>query len=102
MGKPKSFKDAVSILGKLSGKIHKVITGFAIVDAKTGRKLIDSVATLVTFKELGKQEIIDYVKTKEPMDKAGAYGIQGKGAVFVKKINGCYFNVVGLPLAKVN
>ena len=102
LGKPKSFKEAASILKKLSGKTHKVITGFAIVDAKNGRKLVDSVSTFVTFRKLSNQEIIDYVKTKEPMDKAGAYGIQGNGGCFVKKLTGCYFNVVGLPLAKLS
>ena len=102
IGKPKNKKDAFKILKKLSGQTHKVYTGFAIVNTKTGNKVVDHEMTKVTFRELGDKEIKDYIETGSPMDKAGAYGYQDDfGAVFVENINGCYYNVVGLPLAKV-
>jgi len=101
MGKPRDRAEAVRILNFLSGKTHKVISGLAIVDAATGRTKLSSETTLVKFRRLGKKEILDYVKTGEPLDKAGAYGIQGRAGVFVEKIIGCYSNVVGLPVAKV-
>ena len=82
----------------LSGKTHRVITGFTIIDAETGKKITRSVSTRVAFKRLSVREIGDYIKSGEPMGKAGAYAIQGKGAAFVKSIRGDYFNVVGLPL----
>ena len=69
---------------------------------KTGKILNDSEMTEVYFSDIDDEEIFEYIKSKEPMDKAGAYGIQGKGGVFVNKINGCYYNVVGLPLNKLN
>lgn len=101
IGKPKNKKDAAKLLSKLSGKTHFVYTGFTIYNSKTGRTITDYERTTVTFRELTKQEIEDYIQTGSPMDKAGAYGIQDDfGAVFVKKINGCYYNVVGLPLSK--
>jgi septum formation protein len=102
IGKPKNRKDAFQILSKLSGKTHQVYTGFVIVNTVRGTKISGYERTLVTFKRLSKKEIDDYINTGSPMDKAGAYGIQDDfGAVFVKKINGCYYNVVGLPLAKL-
>jgi len=102
IGKPKSEGDAKKILKKLSNKPHLVMTGFTVIDTKTGRTITKSVETKVYFKKLTTNEIDNYVKSGEPLDKAGAYGIQDDfGAVFVKKINGCYYNVVGLPLAKL-
>ena len=102
IGKPANKKDALKILEKLSGKTHIVYTGFCISNIEKKIKINDYEKTLVTFRELNKQEIIDYVNTGSPMDKAGAYGIQDDfGAVFIKKINGDYYNVVGLPLTKV-
>jgi septum formation protein len=102
IGKPKNRKDAFAILSKLSNKTHEVYTGFVIVNSITGKRIISHEKTFVTFKKLSYREIIDYIRTGSPMDKAGAYGIQDDfGAVFVKKINGCYYNVVGLPLAKL-
>ena len=101
MGKPKNTKDAFHILSKLSGKTHAVYTGFAICNVNTGKRIVDYEKTRVTFRKLLPEEIRDYIKTGSPMDKAGAYGIQDDfGAVFIEKINGCYYNVVGLPLAK--
>ncbi len=102
IGKPFDEKNATKILEKLSGKTHFVYTGFCISNLEKKITINDYEKTSVTFRELGKKEILDYVKSGSPMDKAGAYGIQDDfGAVFVKKINGCYYNVVGLPLTKV-
>ena len=102
IGKPKNNKDAVSILSELSNNTHFVYTGYAIKNSVTKKIIIDYEKTSVTFRELSKKEIKDYVAEGSPMDKAGAYGIQDDyGAVFVSKINGCYYNVVGLPLSKV-
>jgi len=98
LGKPGSRKEAFRFLNLLSGKTHRVITGFTIIDAETGKKITRSVSTRVAFKRLSVREIGDYIKSGEPMGKAGAYAIQGKGAAFVKSIRGDYFNVVGLPL----
>ncbi len=100
IGKPKNKKDAFQILSKLSGKTHQVYTGFVVLNTVSKKKVTGYERTLVTFKRLTKKEIDDYINTGSPMDKAGAYGIQDDfGAVFVKQINGCYYNVVGLPLA---
>ena len=102
LGKPKDEDDAFNILKSLSGKEHKVITGICIMKANTNMKVIDYEATLVKFRHLSDDKIIKYIQTKEPMDKAGAYGIQGYGMILVEKINGCYSNVVGLPLGKLD
>ncbi len=102
LAKPESEDDAKRMLGRLSGKTHIVYTGFALYNSRTDRTIIDYEKTLVTFRKITRQEIDDYVKTGSPMDKAGAYGIQDDfGAVFVKKINGDYYNVVGLPVSKL-
>ena len=102
INKPVDEKDAEKILKKLSGKTHIVYTGFSISNLEKEIFITDYEKTYVTFRELNNKEIWDYIKTGSPMDKAGAYGIQDDfGAVFVKKINGCYYNVVGLPLTKI-
>lgn len=102
IGKPKDEKDAEKILKLLSGKTHFVYTGFSICNLYSGKLLTRFEKTAVTFRELSRTEIRNYIKTGSPMDKAGAYGIQDDfGAVFVKKINGCYYNVVGLPLTNL-
>jgi septum formation protein len=98
LGKPRSRTEARRMLGLLSGKAHSVITGFTIIDTSTGRQVSRSVETKVWFKRLIKKEIASYVRTGEPLDKAGAYAIQGLGALLVERIEGDYFNVVGLPL----
>ena len=98
LGKPHTAKEAEKMLGALSGRAHSVITGFTIMDTSCGKRLSKSVETKVYFKRLDKEEIIAYVRSKEPLDKAGAYAIQGLGAVFVRKIDGDFFNVMGLPL----
>ena len=101
MGKPSSPREAVEMLFKLSGKTHQVVTGVALVEARTMR--VDSWVerTLVTFRELTRREILEYVESGIPLDKAGAYGIQDRAAAFVKRIEGCFYNVVGLPLASL-
>ncbi|MGM0653225.1 MAG: Maf family protein [Bacillota bacterium] len=98
MGKPEDRKDARRMLRILSGSRHEVITGLVLLDAASGLILKDFSTTTVWIKVLSDQEIDNYVKGGEPLDKAGAYGIQGKAALFVDRIEGCYFNVVGLPL----
>ncbi len=99
LGKPEDAADAARILRLLSGQTHRVITGVAVVTAK-GVELAAEV-TGVRFLSLSDQEIEAYVATGEPMDKAGAYGIQGRAARWIPRIEGCYFNVMGLPLALV-
>ncbi len=102
IGKPKSKKDAERTLTKLSNNKHFVYTGFVVKNTISNKEIVNYEKTEVTFRELTKKEIRDYINSGSPMDKAGAYGIQDDfGAVFVSKINGCYNNVVGLPLAKV-
>ncbi len=100
-GKPRSKKEAKEMLKSLSGKTHTVITGYTIMDAETGKKLSRAVESKVFFKRLNEDEIETYIKSGEPLDKAGAYGVQGLGAVIVKRIEGDFFNVMGLPLNSV-
>lgn len=102
LGKPKSKADAKRILKKLSGRTHIVYTGYSIYNSSNNKIITEYEKTLVTFRKLTDEEISDYILTGSPMDKAGAYGIQDDfGAVFIEKIDGCYYNVVGLPLAKL-
>lgn len=101
LGKPVNKKDAFRILKYLSGKTHVVYTAYSIYNSINNKTITEYEKTEVTFHELSDEEINDYIAGGSPMDKAGAYGIQDDfGAVFIKKINGCYYNVVGLPLAK--
>ena len=99
LGKPTDDTDAFEMLTHLSGTCHEVVTGVALVDARTGGQIVWSETTQVYFRELQSAEITAYIASGEASDKAGAYGIQGRGAAFVRRIEGCYFNVVGLPLA---
>ncbi|MFA5187921.1 MAG: Maf family protein [Patescibacteria group bacterium] len=101
LGKPHTKAQAFKMLNKLNGKTHSVITGFTIVDLKNKKKVTKSVVTKIYFRKLSSQQIYNYINTGEPLDKAGAYAIQGKGASLIKKIEGDYFNVVGLPLGAV-
>ena len=96
LGKPKDPQDAFFMLKSLSGREHEVYTGICVMRVSDGKTYCTSQSTKVHFKELSGEQIAAYVATKEPMDKAGAYGIQGKGAVLVSKIDGDYNNVVGL------
>lgn len=99
IGKPKTEEEAKEMLQAMSGKSHRVITGFTILDSANHKMVTHAVETRVYFKKLSRDEIDRYVKTGEPMDKAGAYAIQGLGAVLVEKIVGDYYNVMGLPLS---
>jgi len=102
LGKPKNKKDAFRILKLLSGKTHVVYTGYSIFNFTNNKTISEYEKTEVTFRDLNDEEIKEYINGGSPMDKAGAYGIQDDfGAVFINKINGCYYNVVGLPLAKL-
>jgi septum formation protein len=98
LGKPHTGEEARKMLLEMSGKSHRVITGFTVLDTRTGKIVTKSTETRVYFKKLTRSEIDLYVNTGEPLDKAGAYAIQGLGAVIVEKISGDYYNVVGLPL----
>lgn len=98
LGKPKNKKDAECMLNALSGNNHKVCTGLCVLDMRTESIMQEAVFTNVKFSKLTNIEIQEYIDTGSPMDKAGAYGIQDFAAVFVEKIDGCYYNVMGLPL----
>lgn len=100
IGKPKDRPDAERILRKLSGRTQTVITGIALVSPKFGRRTT-AVRSGVTFRTLSEREISDYASTREPYDKAGAYAVQGMGALFIDRIDGSYTNVMGLPIEAV-
>ena len=101
LGKPSTPSMAVDMLQRLSGRTHIVVTGIAILDRPTNRSVTAYEETRVTFRSIPREEIDAYVAQGSPMDKAGAYGIQDDyGAVFVSRIEGCYYNVVGLPLSR--
>jgi len=101
LGKPKDKNDAFKMLEMLSGNEHEVYTGISIMRLSDGFTVADFVKTTVKFNDLTSEKINNYINTGEPMDKAGAYGIQGLGVMLVDKIDGDYSNVVGLPLSKV-
>lgn len=100
LGKPNDVNDAINMLRMLSGREHAVYTGFTIIDTKNNKAISDYDVTKVKFRELSEREIQWYISTKEPFGKAGAYAIQGRAAVFVERITGDFFNVVGFPVAK--
>lgn len=97
--KPKNYADACGMLEKLSAKTHLVLTGIYIYDTASNKEKYHSESTKVTFKKLSADEIRAYIEYDKPYDKAGAYAIQGLGSVFVEKIEGCFYNVVGLPIS---
>ncbi len=99
LGKPENSEDATRMLRSLSGRVHRVITGICL--RTPACRVVDVESTLVQFALLTDEEIAAYVRSGEPMDKAGAYGIQGRAAKFIERIEGCYFNVMGLPVALV-
>lgn len=100
MGKPKDKNDAFNMLKNLSGNTHNVLSGITVMQGE--KNISKTVITEVHFRTLTDEEINAYIDTNEPMDKAGAYGIQGRGSKFVEKINGDYFNVVGLPICTLS
>jgi septum formation protein len=101
LGKPRSVEDARHMLQQLSGRTHSVLTGVALIRLPDGerRQFIES--TLVHFRPITDEELSSYLATEEPYDKAGAYAIQGQAGRYIPRIEGCYFNVVGLPLSRV-
>ncbi|HVT00837.1 MAG TPA: Maf family protein [Patescibacteria group bacterium] len=101
LGKPKDKRDAKKKLKLLSGTKHLIITGYTIFDTKSGRVVNSSVESSVKLKDLTNEEIEAYIATGEPMDKAGGYAVQGIGGLFVEKVDGDYFNIVGLPLKDI-
>jgi len=101
LGKPKDNKEAFLTLKMLSNNTHYVYSSIALIDSVTKETKVQCIVTEVKFMELTEKMINEYIATGEPLDKAGAYGIQGKGAVFVESINGCYYNVVGLSINKL-
>ena len=100
IGKPATTDEAVKTLRTLSDRTHTVYTGYCLL--KGGKRISGVEATNVTFRELDGNEIADYVASGEPMDKAGAYGLQGRGCTFAKRIDGEYFNVIGLPICTIH
>ncbi|WP_315168283.1 Maf family protein [Metaclostridioides mangenotii] len=102
LGKPKNESDAYKTLNSLSGREHQVVTGISLINIAENKKVVDYVVSEVKFKHLSDKVISDYLKTGEFQDKAGAYGIQGYGALLVDEIKGDYFNIVGLPISKLS
>ncbi len=100
LGKPRDAAEAEAMLLRLQGRTHTVVTGVAVVDGEGGRVLTAWEETGVTMLPLSREDVAAYVATGEPLDKAGGYAVQGLGAALVARVEGCYFNVVGLPLAR--
>ncbi|HPD00911.1 MAG TPA: Maf family protein [Acetivibrio sp.] len=101
IGKPADRHEAFCILSRLRGGWHEVFTGIALIDTRDFKYIKGFETTRVKMKEMSDDTIFAYIDSQEPMDKAGAYGVQGKGAVLVERVEGCYFNVVGLPLPRL-
>ncbi len=99
LGKPASKEDALHMLRALSGQWHEVYTGMTLMNTQSGRHISRAECTRVHFVKMQEEEILAYIATGEPMDKAGAYGIQGQGGMYIDRIDGSYSNVVGLPMA---
>ena len=102
LGKPKNEEDAYRMLRELSGKTHRVYSGIVVINMYNNKIEEAAIYTEVKMGNLTDKEILDYIKTGEPLDKAGAYGIQGYGGIFIEEIKGCFYNVVGLPLNLLN
>jgi septum formation protein len=104
LGKPRHREEALTMLRLLNGRQHRVLTGVALLEVAGGevvREHVEVVCTQVWFRQVGDEHLQRYVETGEPMDKAGAYGAQGYGSTLIERIEGCYFNVVGLPVSRV-
>ncbi|MGL5123385.1 MAG: Maf family protein [Fusobacteriaceae bacterium] len=99
-GKPKDEKEAILMLKKLSGKTHNVITAYCVLNKEKKIKILNYNISLVTFKKLTEETIQWYIEKKESLDKAGAYGIQGKGAILIEKIEGDFYSIMGFPLSQ--
>ena len=102
LGKPKDEIEARKMITSLSGRTHQVITGISLINLDNNKKIIDYVISNVKFKKLSEEDINDYIRTRESLDKAGAYGIQGYGDLLVEEIQGDYFNIVGLPISRLS
>jgi septum formation protein len=102
LGKPADEDEAAAMLNRLSGAWHRVVTGVALIETVSGRHLISHETTAVRFAPMTEREILDYLNTGDSMDKAGAYGIQGRAGMYIPRIRGCYFNVMGLPLHRLH
>ena len=102
LGKPAGEREAAAMLKRLSGSWHRVVTGVALVEVPGERHLVSHETTAVRFAPMSEEEIQDYLETGDSMDKAGAYGIQGRAGMHIPRIRGCYFNVMGLPLYKLH
>ena len=102
LGKTLNEEDAFSMLVKLQGSTHDVYTGVALIDVHSGKIMVGHEKTRVFFRNIEEDEIRRYVASGEPLDKAGAYGAQGLAAIYINKLEGCYTNVVGLPLARLS
>lgn len=100
LGKPRDKAEACQMLEKLSGRSHNVVTAFSLINIEKGISVKECSTTKVYFKNLTREDIEWYISTEEPMDKAGAYGIQGKGSAFVERIEGDFFTVMGFPIQK--
>ncbi len=98
LGKPHTEEKAKEMLEKLSGQTHSIVTGFTIIDTETGKIISEAQESKLYFREILPKEIDEYIATGEPLDKAGAYAIQGGGGKFVKKIDGDYTNIIGIPM----
>lgn len=98
--KPEDENEAYEMLTLLSGKTHRVFSAFGLLYLRYERSVFETVSTEVTFRKLNDEEIWAYINTGEPFDKAGAYAIQGQGALLIEKINGCFYNVVGFPVPR--
>ncbi|VVB79472.1 Septum formation protein Maf [uncultured archaeon] len=101
LGKPKSKQQAIDMLKSFSGKSQEVYSGIALIDCKTKKEIKDFEVTTLKFRKMNDEEIKKYVETGEPMDKAGAYAVQGLSSIFIEKVNGCYQNIVGFPIHKI-
>lgn len=101
LGKPRNLSEAERMLQQLSGKTHEVYTGFAIIEKPGSWQVNEAVGTTVRFRPLEAWEIRRYLEVGQPLDKAGAYGIQNEAALFVESISGCYYNVMGLPVSAI-
>lgn len=101
LGKPKNVQEAFYMIEMLSGEVHEVYSGITVYNTSTGELVQECECTTVKFMNLSKEEIDRYIEKGESLDKAGAYGIQGAASIFVEQIQGCYYNVVGLPLNKL-
>ena len=102
MGKPHTEENAKNMLKSISGNFIDFLTGMAVIDIDNKKEIQDYEITKVKMKKMSEKEIDDYIKSEKPLDNAGAFNIHARGAILVEKVDGCYYNIVGLPLFKLN